>query len=210
MNPLNKYFSRIFCINRDARKDRWAGCIEQFEMFGIENVERFSAHEGVIVDGRVNSNASCTASHRALFEIIAFHRIERALILEDDFAVTRGDMADVLPLALADVPTDYEFLYLGGHFGEAPISRVSPRVIRCGRMLTTSSYSVSWQAARKIAPYLCGIGPIDSLLGGFHREMKSYIIQPRLFIQRPGFSDLQEREMDNSAAMLDSAHENMV
>ncbi len=210
MNPLNRYFTRIFVINRDARMDRWTECQAQFKMFGIENVERFSAHEGVIVDGRVNGNASCTASHRALMEVIAFHRIVRPLILEDDFLITRGDFMESLALSLAEVPDDYDFLYLGGHYGEAPIARHSPRVIRCGRMLTTSSYSVPWTIARQIAPYLCGIGPIDSLLGGFHRERRSYIIQPRLFIQRPSYSDLQEREMSNAACMLDPTHEAMV
>ncbi len=209
MNPLNTFFDEIFVINREARTDRRAGCSEQFEMFGIRNVTWFTAHEGVVVDGRINANAGCTASHRALLEIIAHQRIPRALILEDDFQIVHGDFSErfeAMARELEALAIVWDMLYLGGHYGEAPIARLSPHVIRCGRMLTTSSYGITWQIARKMAPYIGGIGPIDSLYGGFHRENTCLILDPRLMIQRPSYSDLQEREMSNAACMLDDSH----
>ncbi len=111
---------------------------------------------------------------------------------------------------IPEIPEHWDMLYLGGHYGEPPIARVSPHVIQCGRMLTTSSYGITAQMARKMAPYISGVGPIDSLYGGFHRDNRCLILSPRLMIQRPSFSDLQEREMSNSDCMLDESHEQMV
>lgn len=54
------------------------------------------------------------------------------------------------------------------------------------------------------------IGPIDSLFGQFHPIYNCYIFHPRLIVQREGFSDLQERVMNNEPCMMDTNHENMV
>lgn len=211
MHPINRYFSRIFVINLDRRADRWQECVEQFRMFGIHSWERFAAYADVKDDsGKPNGNCGCTASHRALLEVIAYQHIPRALVLEDDFQIVHGDFTERFEAAIRELPENWDMLYLGGHYGEAPISRVSPHVIRCGRMLTTSSYGITCGMARRMAPHISGVGPIDSLYGGFHRDNNCLILSPRLMIQRPSFSDLQERDMDNSACMLDESHEKLV
>lgn len=211
MTPLEDFFPRIFVINLAKRTDRWATCVEIFQTFGITRFERFEAIGGVVDEhGRVNGNAGCTASHRAVLDLIIEQQIPRALVLEDDFEPTRGDLMECFANWSRELPIDWDFLYLGGHYGEPPISRVSPHIIRCGQMLTTSSYGITLAMAKKLAPSISGVGPIDSLYGGFHREHNTLIFSPRLFIQRPSFSDLQEREMDNSAAMLDERHERLV
>lgn len=210
--PLEDFFNgQIFLINLAKRRDRLKECLENFHTFGIKQYERFEAIGGLCdEDGRPNGNRGCTASHRAILDRIITERVPRALILEDDFEFTRGDAMRCFAQWAEEVPADWDFLYLGGHYGEDPLARVSPHVIRCGRMLTTSSYGITLPMAQKLAPSISGIGPIDSLYGGFHREAKTYIFSPRLMIQRPSFSDLQDREMDNSACMLDTRHEETV
>lgn len=211
MTPFEEYFGgRLFCINCAHRTDRWEHAQAQFAKFGLTTVQRFDAHTGVIVHDQVNNNAGCTASHRALLEIIAFNRWPRAFIFEDDFEIIYEDFHDRWARYIKDVPADWDMIYLGAGYGEPPVARVSPHVIRAARLLTTSSYGITWQHARKIAPYISGIGPIDSLYGGFHRDARTYIFQPRLVVQYPNFSDLQGREMDNSQSMLDRAHESTV
>jgi hypothetical protein len=111
------------------------------------------------------------------------------------------------------LPTDWDLVYLGAGYGGPPISRANKHVIRCGDMMTTSSYGITRGCARKIfeavdgkAPY----GPPDSLLSTFSRRFKFYVFQPRLMIQRPGKSDLTNRVDNYLFSMTDPTHEGMV
>lgn len=209
MESLNNYFEKVFCINLDHRTDRWLSCQTQFDKFGIV-AERFKGYENLIHDGIVNGNFGCTSSHRALLEIISYHKWERTLVLEDDFQILHDDFCDRFDRMICFVPNDWDMLYLGGHYGEAPESRINQHVVKMKRMLTTSSYAVTLHQARKMAPYICGPAPIDSLYGGWHLTDNCYILQPRLMVQYGNFSDIQRRHMDNSACMTDVRHENMV
>lgn len=210
MTRLQDYFSHIFCINLDRRTDRWDHALDQFRLLGLQNVIRFSGHADVIHNGRVNGNAGCTASHRALCEIIAFNKWPRVLILEDDFECIHEDTQQRFSDMIGEVPNDWDMLYLGGHYADAPQKRISPHVIKFNRMLTTSSYGITWQMARRIAPYLHSDFPIDSLYSGFTPHHNCYIFQPRLFIQAPSHSDLTETHSMNGPCMLDPNHENLV
>lgn len=204
---VNDYFDKIICINLDRRTDKWAECQKQFDKFGL-TVERFSGHD---MAGSVGwGNNGCTASHRGVLELICHHKWKRTLILEDDFHIRHTDFHQMFSDMIGEVPNDWDMLYLGGHYSEKPKSRVSKHVIRINRMATTSSYAVTWDFARKVAPGIFGIGPIDCLYFEQHLSSNCYIFQPRLMVQRPCFSDIQNKECNNSACMEDTTHENMV
>lgn len=217
---LNDYFEKIIWINRDSRRDRRVHFMEQCSRYGF-SAERFRAHEGTTLDGSFNGNMGCTASHRGVLELIAHHGWERTLIFEDDVEVVEpgryGDHAvGRLPFQkqweqiVPEIPDDWDMLYLGGHYGSPPIARVSQHIIRINTMLTTSSYAVSRKFAYEVAPHIHGGGPIDSLYSNFIPKYKCYCVQPRLFVQLTGLSDLQHREMENAQCMLDPYHERMV
>lgn len=209
--PLETYFDKIFVINLERRKDRWEHVLEQMKALGITEFERFEAYDRPTDHhGNPNGNMGCTSSHRALYEIIAYQRIPRALIFEDDFAFCIDEPQQKFQQMIGEVPTDWDMLYLGGHYAEKPVARVSPHVIKMGRMLTTSSYGITWRFARKIAPYINGVGPIDSLLSGFHAPNNCFITQPRIFVQYPSMSDLTDQHSSNHHCMMDRNHENMV
>lgn len=210
MTTIETYFDKIFCINRDWRTDRWEDCLKEFEKFNLTKVERFQAYDHAKIDGWVGGNGGCVASHRALLDIIAYEKWPRVLILEDDFKIVHEDFHQRFDAMIGDVPNDWQMLYLGGHYQEKPQYRVSRRVIRIGGMMTTSSYAVTWQTARLIGPNIYGGGPIDTLYYQWNRELKCYIFQPRLMVQRESFSDLQGYVMNNEPCMLDTSHENMV
>jgi GR25 family glycosyltransferase involved in LPS biosynthesis len=212
MTALEQFVDRIFVINLARRTDRWAQFEAEMLCLGIENYIRFEAHEGV-VDGKPHGHFGCTASHRALLEIIAFHTWRNVLVFEDDVALRKEFAKDWEKRFLEmwqQAGNDWDLLYLGGHYADKPLARVAPNVIRCGRMFTTSSYIITKQAARRMAPYIYGNGPIDCLFSGFAEQQKHYIFSPRLFIQRPGWSDLLEEETNNEWAMSDGRHEAMV
>ena len=69
-----KGLPRIYCINLDAKPDRWQWMEEQFKYWDIENYERVSAYDGReddlsdILKGRYPDNMSsgevgCVTSH---------------------------------------------------------------------------------------------------------------------------------------------------
>jgi GR25 family glycosyltransferase involved in LPS biosynthesis len=206
---IEEYFDRIVLINMERRRDRLGESFEQFRRLGIDagdlKVVLFSGH-----DMPGDGNRGCTASHRGALELICHHRWQRTLILEDDFHVLHDDCQERFSAMIGEVPDDWEMLYLGGHYAEAPQARVSTHVIRMGHMKTTSSYAVTYEAARKMAPHIYGVGPIDELYCGWHQTRPCYIFAPRLMIQRPGFSDLQGHVMDNGGCMRDTYHEGLV
>jgi GR25 family glycosyltransferase involved in LPS biosynthesis len=204
---IEQYFDRIVLINLERRKDRMEESTAQLQRLDMPNhsTTLFTGH-----DMPGDGNRGCTASHRGVLELICHHRWQRTLILEDDFHVNHDDCQERFAAMIGDVPDDWEMLYLGGHYGKAPLGRVSPHVIRCDNMMTTSSYAVTLDFARRMAPWICGVGPIDTLYFGEHQKGRSYIFQPRLMKQRAGYSDLQQHVMDNGGCMSDTAHENMV
>src|ERR1700690_1841942 len=130
------YFQAIFVVNLDRRKDRWEECEIEFETAGIplEKVTRWSAYENA-----ATPQSAGTHTHRDILRHMAKEKIPRALILEDDFsAITKkilmeaghirgrkvldghcsvlngyGTFAERFEAMLANLPTDYDFLYLG-------------------------------------------------------------------------------------------------
>jgi hypothetical protein len=97
-------------------------------------------------------------------------------------------------------------LFLGRHFAEMPQARRSPHVIKIGRMLTTSTYGITCEFARKIAPYIFGVGPIDVLLGQWQRENECYCVDPTLFVQYTSKSDITDEVNKNAIPMQDMNH----
>lgn len=204
MTPFEQFFDgRLFCINLARRGDRWANCERQFRQFGFTAIQRFEACADMIDEsGRVNGNLGCTTSHRKLLDLQIANAWPFMFVLEDDFSIIYHDFHERWDRFAAELPATWDMCYLGAGYGEPPIARVSQHVIRAGRLLTTSSYGITLAMARKMAPSITGVGPIDSLYGGFHRDNEVYIISPRCVVQFPNYSDLQERDSGNAQSML--------
>lgn len=210
MTFFERYFSgHIFCINLERRTDRWAHAEAQFKKHGLTCVQRFEACVDP-VPGRHDQNTGCTASHRALLDLCVANNWPSIFVFEDDFDILHEDFHHRFETYVKDVPADWDMLYIGGGYGGPPISRVSAHVIRAGRLMTTSSYGVTYDMAKRLAPWIVGSGPIDCLYADRAHDNKVYILSPRLVVQYPNHSDLQGKFMNNSASMLDSAHERSI
>lgn len=222
MNSPQRWFDAVFVINLARRTDRWESIrgvlarldLDRFDFEPEPRVFRFDAYADLVDHtGKVNGNLGCTSSHRAVLELIAFHKYERALVLEDDSMIRRVVMPNFLSnfdTITNQLPADWRMLYLGGSYGENPKRRYSSHLIETNAVMTTSSYVINWRQARRMAPDISGIGPIDSLYHKFNREGGCFMAYPRLFVQKPGFSDLTERESENTTSMEDEAHEDML
>lgn len=220
MNTPADWFDAIFIINLARRLDRWMEAMNEANLcqfqWAWEPVKTFrvEAYAGLLDHtGKPNGNLGCTNSHRAVLELIAFHQYERALVLEDDFMLRPAiapDFPQLFDATVRELPADWRMFYLGGSYGENPKGRHSPHLIETNAVMTTSSYCVGWQQARRMAPQIYGVGPIDSLYHRFNREPGCFMASPRFFVQRPSYSDLTERMAENVTSMEDSAHEDML
>jgi len=234
------YFSRIVCINLDRRTDRVVECLAEMDANHIphDKIERFSGF-----DHPTSGHEGCTRSHRMLLREIADGPHERVLILEDDFAaVTKsrliqagfkpeqevwkthcsilggmGDLNARFNCLSPWLPSEWDVLYLGGSFQEAPISRLNKHVIRCGGMLTTSSYGITRAFARKWTEAADAegdldhfIGPIDLFFCRLSHANNFYVIQPRLIFQRQSKSDLDGGNHSRLFDMTDPVGESKV
>lgn len=209
---ISSYFDKIFCINLNRRPERWEDCVREIDKFGLSNVERFPAIDGITLPfpPLYQGNAGCVASHRAILDLIVKNGWNRTLILEDDFKIVRDDFHALFAHLIQFVPDDWDMLYLGGHYACPPRCRINQHLIRHAGMKTTSSYGITREFAAKVAPHITGSGPIDDLYCGHHAGNNCYIFQPRMITQREGYSDLSYQPINNEPSMLDESHENMV
>lgn len=205
MKHIQDYFEKTIVINMAHRTDRWETCLAQFKKFEFKDVVRFEAH-----DMKNLGNHGCTASHRGVLELIRHHRWDRTLVLEDDFQIRHDDFNDRFVSMIGEVPTNWDILYLGAHYGDENISRVSKHVIRAAYVKTTSSYGITHKHASEICPRVGGSDAIDELYSGFNKTANSYVLSPRLMVQSYGFSDLQSLYTNNALCMEDTHHENLV
>lgn len=240
---LWEYFPRIVCISLLRREDRWQECLTEMDANNIprDKVERFAGY-----DHPTSGHEGCTRSHRMLLRQIAEGEHERVLILEDDFAaVTRsrllaagftdpnnpvwrchcdllqglGDLNTRFNCLVPWLPSEWDVLYLGGSFQEMPISRFNKHVIRCGGMMTTSSYGITKQFAKKwteAADAATGgdlekwIGPIDLFFSSLSHANRFYVVQPRLIFQRASKSDISGETNSYLFSMTDPVGESHV
>ena len=212
MHTLNSVFDKIIVINRTARTDRWANVLRQCEKFGI-TLERFEAHEATdcLVEGKPNGTFAATSSHRGVLELVCHHKWQKTLILEDDFQIVdESSFPEQFDAMWPEVPADWDWVWLGAGYAEAPISRVNDSVIRAGRLMTLSSYAITYKMARKFTPNIGGSGPPEAYFWPYQRKFKTYVLDPRLMIQADGMSDLTGEYSRNSNSMLDNFHANLV
>lgn len=208
MTPFEQFFGgNMFVINLARRPDRMAHFNAEMKRIGVTCVERFEAVDA----GSDWGNHGCTASHRAVMDLIVQRGLRRAFLWEDDATLREqfdGSFNEEVAPILREIPDDYQMVYFGGHYGEDPRGWFSKHLILMGQMKTTSSYGVTLESARLLRDMIpVGTGDsIDNLYGDFNSKGRCYITEPRFFVQYNNYSDLQKRQMNNTPCMEDSSH----
>jgi GR25 family glycosyltransferase involved in LPS biosynthesis len=205
MNILNATFEKIVYINLRKRKDRKRECEEELQKHGII-AERFNALQCRPYDAKMTKNEQgCLLSHRSVIQQAKDAGLSNVLILEDDFHIVPA------PNTLEwefyefykDVPSDWQMLYLGGnHFTCHPTKKlmtvkIRPHVLKCNFTLTTGAYAVSQSAYDIILDDLeTPRFQVDAHYAFLQERLKAYGACPSLIVQRPSFSDIQDRFVD--------------
>lgn len=131
------------------------------------------------------------------------------LVLEDDVVF---DSLAQLGASLADLPEDWEMLFLGANITAGvtnimarPPVAVTPHIYRVRAAWTTHAIAYTREAARKITCAYDGKSMYDAWLSEtILPQVKAYLVNPMVAFQRPGKSDLWGRETDYTPAFIES------
>ena len=191
---------RVIYINLDHRTDRRSQIERELQCFG-NRVERLSATR------HATGGIGCTMSHiRALCQAKEAGW-KNVLIVEDDFMWTNREAGEACLARLATQP--YDVILLG-----AVAAQYNPETLRVSGSQTATGYIVA-------AHYY------DTLLANFKESLEGFLrtgvyhtyaldqywkrlqpegqwflVRPSLCTQRPGYSDIEKRNVDYRRAFL--------
>ena len=196
-NPLNSFFDKIYCINLDKRKDRWAVCLQEFKKHNLK-VERLPGVVGKIRPPKSDLSGGrlgCAYSHLGALKKAVQHRYSRILVLEDDVQFV-DDFTTKMQERMPHIPKDFDILYFGGNNPQI-IESVNPYVYRIKNVLTLHAYAVTLSFARYMIPKIEPMeDAVDCIYRKYTPDFKCYIFMPYLATQRPDYSDIEERFTD--------------
>jgi GR25 family glycosyltransferase involved in LPS biosynthesis len=200
---LDKYFDKIYCINLDRRKDRWEETIKELDKWGLtDEVERYSAIDGKDIKGSYPislGNVGLIDTNIKILEEAKEKKYKNILILEDDVEFTNGikDLKDYYD----NIPKDYDMIWFGGnhnlHMGKS-LSRVNEKIIKLHSTYATHAVMIN-ESMFDVIPTLISKKrkPIDVYYCDLQKSFNCYGFYPNIAIQRPSYSDIENKFMDN-------------
>lgn len=187
---LDKYFDRIIVINVDRRSDRLRQFDAEAKRIGFE----YEVHKAI--DGKFKGMDPIVAGRLSHIEVLRkIGRDERVLICEDD-ALFHDDFNNLIDSYMEDLPADWDIFYLGALKNETkPVNKHWVRqVVSTG----TQAYCVN---PAKVDLFIHIAREFDKWIDVAYRvwadRTNAYITHPNLVIQRAGFSDLREKDVQD-------------
>ena len=170
---LGKYFDKIYCINLDRRSDRWEETLIELKKWGLENnVVRYSAVDGNNIQQQNNKinkgELGLVETHIKIINEAKNNNYKNILILEDDISFTEE------------------------------INKVNENVIKCHQ--TYSTHCIAFN--QKIYDLVLNLlnkkeKPVDVYYSDVQKIYECYSFYPSIALQRPSYSDIQNRMQDN-------------
>jgi len=203
---LLKHFSKVYCINLDRRPDRWEEACKEFEKWGIQDsVQRYAAIDGATLAPHHTVKPGALGLIVTLRNIVTEAKAmgyKNILILEDD--VYFRETLLQLDEYMAEVPQDWNMLYLGGHHIERP-QRISKRIAKAERIFTTHSFAISSNIYERILVDLSNLNklslPLDLYFSDMHKRVSTFCFIPSMTGQKASFSDIDNQYTDYTGYM---------
>ena len=181
---FNDYFPNVVLINLDRRVDRLESFNERIKDLDI-SYERFSA---VDMEDAV---AGCRESH---IQVLSNYLADPLFIFEDD-ALFVDDFYSKLTIAMQSLPDDWDMAYLGAHILKA--EDYNEHWLRSYGASSTHAYFIRGRARQKLLTALkAHNGHADRAYSDAHKDMNVYVVKSTLIWQAPGYSDIQECEVN--------------
>src|SRR5690348_14832139 len=95
-----------YCLNQDSRPDRWNQAKAEFDRVGIKGIQRFAS-----VPAAQGNQSFCLSQYAMLKTFLATG--EKILLTFEDDVIFRP--MDHMDKALAQLPEDWDILYLGAN-----------------------------------------------------------------------------------------------
>jgi GR25 family glycosyltransferase involved in LPS biosynthesis len=201
---INNYFDKIFCINLDRRVDRWDETTKELKKWGIFNyVERVSAVDGNLIENNpfpVNKGElGLIETHLKLIKEAKEKKYKNMLLIEDDIEFT--EEVNNLEKYFNQLPNNWDMLWFGGnhnkHMGNK-INLISDNIIKCNNTYSTHCIGINENVYELLINLLSKkLKPVDVYYSDIQKSYDCYSFHPSVAIQRPSFSDIQNREQDN-------------
>lgn len=182
-NPFS-FFTKIYCINRASRTDRWEKCLVEFNKLGIE-VQRFNAVEG--------GEKGCMLSHVNVIREAKEKRYKRILIMEDDVEFLVTDLQYYKDLFSMIEWEQWHLLYFGANVTQK-LKKKNNFLYTAKGCLCAHAYAVNETIMPQIVSdaRLGKVKVIDSYyLSRIQTRNKSFILNKFCATQRPDYSDIQ-------------------
>lgn len=200
---INEYFDHIYCVNLDARTDKWLICNVEFDKHELV-VQRWPAAVGTALPRHpklMPGEVGCLKSHEMILRDIIEQKYKRVLVLEDDVEFVpnvQNRFSDVVDM----IPERWDMLYLGGSHLNEP-KPINHAVARISRTYTTSSYGITLELAQEIISRFDNVQPhqVDVLYSHLHPTKQCYSFVPSLAWQRAGHSDIHNIHVDYTGFM---------
>lgn len=202
-------FKHTLYINLEERKDRLAQVQGELAAMGIEG-ERFNA-----VKTKTGA-VGCTMSHIRCLQLAKERGYEQVFICEDDIVFTDPELFKTnLERFYDNDEFVWDVLFVSGNNGP-PFFVVSDYCSRVWNCQTTAGYIVKRSYYDTLlANFKEGLQfllreptkPMLYAIDMYWKRLQAqdywYIITPLTVIQRPGFSDVENREVDYTKLILD-------
>jgi GR25 family glycosyltransferase involved in LPS biosynthesis len=202
MINLQKYFDRIYVINLDRRPDRYETFKKEISKYGIENVERFSAIDGVTLMSNniplLSGELGILETHLEIIKKCREDNLQNVLIMEDDVYFT--DEILKIDEYMSSTPKDWEFIYFGGNhvYGEPP-KLINDKIIKLNYTVALQCVAINSSIFEVIEAILPKRKKqVDAYYAELHKTFNAYGFYPSMAKQIAGFSDIQNRIVDYS------------
>lgn len=184
-NPFN-FFTRKVCLTLGPD---WPLACEEFERVGLEHVWRFDALPDI------GPHQSFNRSTRQILSDFCMTDSETLLFLEDD--VVFRDLGH-LELALSELPSDWDIVYLGANLLNGQPERYSEHLFRVTSAWTTHAIGYN----KKVIPFLLDNQPdanaemFDNALSRWLPDLQAFVVAPMVAYQRFHKSSIWGTEED--------------
>ncbi len=191
-----EYFGRCFVVNLARRPDR----LDAFRAglpspWPIPDVERVAAIDGALIpipsDWRAGAGAfGLMRTYQTLLERGLHEGWDKPIVLFEDDAVFVPDFAERLGKSLANLPADWDAVWLGGqHKGER--LSVAPGIVRSAGIHRTHAFAVHPRFFKMLLRiWQEGWDHVDWCITRCSRKFKIFAVDPFLAGQAAGPSDI--------------------
>jgi len=190
-NPFS-LFDRVYLINLDEREDRWEQAKLEFSKFHIDNYIRFPAIKNEV------GHVGCAESHLSLLQKMQEEKVEKFLIMEDDFTF-KGNPLETLSNAIQQLPADWDMLYLGAST-YSPLKRYSKNLFHLHEAYSTHAIGYNNKNGGLLDYILNHRREVDIIDVYFRENIQDkfncFISYPLICAQKNSFSDVQNNHVN--------------